>query len=172
MLLFEGCAWCRVACSGWFLAWVVITVIIKIRGTAQKQDSKQFTRKYESSLSFCTRDCEALESISKSAFGLVAGYLHIPYEVWNAYKEHRHTAIPAPDSCDLCALNFTDDELEVLEEVWNTYGELSARQLEHLTHTETPWLDARKGVDPGEKSQEVISHEKMKSYYEKYVVED
>ncbi len=96
----------------------------------------------------------------------------VVYEVWNTYKEHRHTAIPAPDADDLCALDFIDDELEVLEEVWNVYGELSARQLEHLTHTESPWLDARKGVDPGERSQEVISHEKMKSYYEKYVVED
>lgn len=93
----------------------------------------------------------------------------VVYDVWNTYKEYKHTAIPQPDACEL---DFTDDELEVLEEVWNTYGELSARQLVHLTHSEQPWIEARQGLDPEEKSQEVILHETMKSYYEKYVVED
>ncbi len=93
----------------------------------------------------------------------------VVYDVWNAYREYKNTAIPEPEVCEF---EFTDDELEVLEEVWNAYGELSARQLEHLTHSEQPWVEARKRLDPGEKSQEVILHETMKSYYQKYVVED
>lgn len=94
----------------------------------------------------------------------------VVYDVWNAYRDYKHTAIPQLDVCDL--VDFTEDELDVLDEVWNAYGELSARQLENLTHSESPWIEARKGLDPSEKSQEVISHESMKSYYEKYVVED
>jgi len=91
----------------------------------------------------------------------------VVYEVWDYYKAYKHTDIPAPKQCKL---NFSDTEQEVLEEVWNAYGELSARQLEKLTHSEEPWIEARKGLDPSAKSQEVISHETMKSYYEKYLV--
>ncbi|MEH2412837.1 Panacea domain-containing protein [Nostoc sp.] len=93
----------------------------------------------------------------------------VVYDVWNSYRDYKHTAIPEPETYDL---DFSEDEIEVLEEVWNAYGELGARQLEKLTHDEHPWVQARKGLDPGEKSQEVISHETMKSYYEKYLVED
>jgi uncharacterized phage-associated protein len=88
-------------------------------------------------------------------------------DVWDYYKEYKHTDIPTPEQCEL---DFSDSELEVLEEVWNTYGELSARQLEKLTQSEEPWIEARKGIDPGAKSQEFISHEIMKSYYEKYLL--
>lgn len=91
----------------------------------------------------------------------------VVYDVWNNYREYKHTAIPEPEVCDL---NFSEDEIEVLEEVWNTYGELSARQLENLTHSEQPWQEAREGLDPGEKSREVISCETMKSYYEQYLI--
>ncbi len=102
-----------------------------------------------------------LEDIQAWAHGPVV------YEVWNHYKDYQHTDIPETEPCES---DFSEDELEVLEEVWNTYGELSARQLENLTHSEQPWIEARKGLDSGAKSHEVISHETMKSYYEKYLV--
>ncbi|MDF5724576.1 MAG: DUF4065 domain-containing protein [Rhizonema sp. PD37] len=99
----------------------------------------------------------------------IQAWAHGPavYEVWNHYKDYKHTDILETGPCES---DFSEDELEVLEEVWNTYGELSARQLENLTHSEQPWIEARKGLDSGAKSQEVISHETMKSYYEKYLV--
>ncbi|MHC5729865.1 MAG: Panacea domain-containing protein, partial [Nostoc sp.] len=91
----------------------------------------------------------------------------VVYDVWNSYRDYKYTAIPEPEVCEL---DFSEDEIEVLEEVWNAYGELGARSLENLTHGEQPWIEARKGLDPGEKCQEVISHETMKFYYEKYLV--
>lgn len=91
----------------------------------------------------------------------------VVYDVWNNYRDYKYTAIPEPEVCEL---DFSEDEIEVLEEVWNAYGELGARSLEDLTHSEYPWIEARKGLDPAERSQKVISHETMKSYYEKYLV--
>ncbi|QJC52764.1 DUF4065 domain-containing protein [Paenibacillus albicereus] len=52
---------------------------------------------------------------------------------------------------------FSFEELETLQEVWDTYGDLGAKRLEILTHQEDPWLKTRKNVE--------ISHELMQEYY-------
>lgn len=53
-----------------------------------------------------------------------------------------------------------------LDEVLNVYGDLSARQLERLTHSERPWIEARKGLALDESGNTVITPESMKSFYE------
>lgn len=58
-----------------------------------------------------------------------------------------------------------EDE-EILESVWETYGEYTGNALEALTHTEEPWKEARKGYAPIEKCQVIIELEDMKQYYE------
>jgi uncharacterized phage-associated protein len=87
-------------------------------------------------------------------------------EVWDEYKACKYHDIPQPDRE---SIEFSKDEIEVLEEVWEAYGELSARQLRELTHSETPWLDARNGLEPAEKSANRISHAAMKAYYSNFV---
>jgi uncharacterized phage-associated protein len=52
-----------------------------------------------------------------------------------------------------------------LEEVWRVYGELSAYDLERLTHSESPWKEARVGVAPDESSHAVIAKDSMQKYY-------
>ncbi len=83
-------------------------------------------------------------------------------DVWNEYQVYQYGDIPVSHHCDI---EFEEDELEVLEEVWNTYGELSARHLQNLTHSELPWRNAREGLEPAEKSKNVISLDDMQSYY-------
>ena len=87
-------------------------------------------------------------------------------EVWDRYKAYKYHDIPQPDTENI---EFLEDEIEVLEEVWESYGELSARQLRDLTHSETPWLNARNGLEPAEKSVNPIPHEDMKVYYSQFV---
>lgn len=60
---------------------------------------------------------------------------------------------------------FCEEQKEVLEAVWDTYGMLSADELESLTHEEAPWKEQRKGLNPFENSRNEISVETMKSYY-------
>lgn len=60
---------------------------------------------------------------------------------------------------------FTKEQLEVLESVWDTYGEYGADQLEALTHTEEPWLEQRVGLGKFQSSTRKISRETMKEYY-------
>lgn len=86
----------------------------------------------------------------------------VVYEVWTEYKVYGFDAIPALENP---SLEFEDDEMEVLDYVWGSYGELSAKRLEILTHSEEPWIKARKGAASTEKSNNVISHEDINSYY-------
>ncbi|WP_440252573.1 Panacea domain-containing protein [Catenibacterium faecis] len=60
---------------------------------------------------------------------------------------------------------FTPEQIEVLEAVWDTYGEYGADQLEALTHTERPWLEQRVGLGKFESSHSIISSTTMKEYY-------
>ena len=59
--------------------------------------------------------------------------------------------------------------LEILDEVIDEYFGLSAYELERLTHSEDPWVKARKGKLPDEPSQDIIKDEWMKDYYTKYL---
>lgn len=99
----------------------------------------------------------------------IQAWVHGPaiYEVWDAYKQYKYSAIPEPQEP---LPEFTDDQLDVLNEVWDAYGGLSAKQLETLTHSELPWVKARQGLDPGEKSRSQISLDDMKAYYSSLMV--
>jgi len=87
------------------------------------------------------------------------------HDVWHEYKDYHYRDIPAPEEL----IEFAKDEIEVLEEVWDTYGELSARYLQELTHSETPWRNARKDLEPAQQSNNIISHSDMKAFYSKMV---
>ncbi len=64
---------------------------------------------------------------------------------------------------------FTENEKNVLEAVYNTYGGFNGDQLESLTHSEMPWKNARGNLNPWETSKNIISIDTMKEYYrEKY----
>jgi uncharacterized phage-associated protein len=54
---------------------------------------------------------------------------------------------------------------DLINEVIYKYGSLSSFQLEMLSHSEPPWLQAREGVAPNEQSDRVIDKSVMKDYY-------
>lgn len=60
---------------------------------------------------------------------------------------------------------FDDATLEILDEVWNVYGQYSAKRLEELTHAEDPWRRARAGYDPGERCTVEITPQAMQLFY-------
>lgn len=57
------------------------------------------------------------------------------------------------------------EDIPLLEDVWETYGDLTGNALEALTHREFPWISARKGYLPDERCSVVISPESMVSFY-------
>jgi len=55
----------------------------------------------------------------------------------------------------------------ILDEVWRVYGKFDASYLEMLSHSETPWQEARAGLPPNESSSNKISLDTMREYYGK-----
>lgn len=59
----------------------------------------------------------------------------------------------------------TKDAKETIDVVIRDYGCYSGGQLSEIVHNESPWIEARKGLHSGDKSQNVITIETMKEYY-------
>ena len=55
--------------------------------------------------------------------------------------------------------------LNILDSVYSTYGPYDGDQLEASTHSETPWQNARKGLEPWEPGTEVITYKAMRDFY-------
>ena len=81
------------------------------------------------------------------------------------YKEHKgQFQISRIESGDANALN--EIQKETVDAVLHFYGDRSPQWLSDLTHMETPWQEARKGIDPRDRGNSVISLESMAEYYE------
>jgi uncharacterized phage-associated protein len=61
--------------------------------------------------------------------------------------------------------NFDAATEDLLESVFATYGNETANSLENLTRSDSPWINARAKLAPGEFSNVQISIEDMKDYY-------
>lgn len=78
--------------------------------------------------------------------------------VYDYYKTHgRDGLIPEDKVFEFRVSN----ERALFDEVYRVYGAYSAIGLMNMTHTEMPWSTTPTGVG------NVISHEKMKSYFKK-----
>ena len=58
-----------------------------------------------------------------------------------------------------------NEDQELLQDVWDTYGDRTANALEILSHRELPWQEARRGYNSDEKCSVVISPSTMANYY-------
>jgi uncharacterized phage-associated protein len=75
----------------------------------------------------------------------------------------RYTVAPKWPRGDADAL--TPAQQETVDEVLRAYGDFSGRQLSVLTHSERPWVDARKGLAPHERGTHVIDPLVMADFY-------
>jgi uncharacterized phage-associated protein len=80
------------------------------------------------------------------------------------YRRFRHTGWnPILDR-----LNPPDlpEEMRVyLQEILRSYGSETAIALERMTHSESPWREARGNLDPDQNSNRAISTESMRGFY-------
>ena|ERR1700677_2761137 len=56
-------------------------------------------------------------------------------------------------------------EKETVDAVLGFYGQKDAFWLSELTHRETPWIEARKGIAPGDYGDVEITKASMRDYY-------
>ena len=69
------------------------------------------------------------------------------------------------DIKNLSVPEFESETERLLNEVMSIYGEHSASYLEELTHQETPWIEARAGLEPWEASNAEIKHKTIIDFY-------
>ena len=86
-----------------------------------------------------------------------------PIEAWvhgpvvaSLYDEYRSYGYRDIEKKENISFDFGEDLADVLEQVWSIYGGFSGNQLENLTHSEDPWIEARKGLGPLDSSQNQI----------------
>ncbi|MGN1190718.1 MAG: Panacea domain-containing protein, partial [Candidatus Ornithospirochaeta sp.] len=60
---------------------------------------------------------------------------------------------------------FEKKDEKLLNDVWETYGSKTGNALEALSHTEDPWIEARRGYSEKERCSVVISPTAMRDYY-------
>lgn len=79
--------------------------------------------------------------------------------VWDKFRYIRRTdLIP---STKLNDYDTPDQYLDLLDQVWNSYGHLSGSQLVDLTHSELPWIKSRVGLlgnQPSDRSVIINKH--------------
>ncbi len=64
-----------------------------------------------------------------------------------------------------------EEVLDVLTQVLEIYGEMSAKTLENKIHGEQPWREARGNLAPEVRCEEKISKETMRNFYKKQLDE-
>ena len=80
-------------------------------------------------------------------------------DAYRSYSKFEADQLPIPDRDDLSDIE--PQRLEVLQEVWDYFGQYNAYYLSGMTHVEFPWKKARRGFSAYERSTEVIALEDM-----------
>jgi uncharacterized phage-associated protein len=93
----------------------------------------------------------------------IQAWIHGPVvpSVFFSFRHFRWNPIEVP--ADL--INIEDSKAAHIQSVFKAYGEFSATQLEALSHDESPWLEARKGLAPNEPSKSVITKDSMRVFF-------
>ena len=81
--------------------------------------------------------------------------------LYNKYKEYGYNNIPQFTNLS----EIPEEFLSFSREIFDSYGHLTGDQLEKLNHNEKPWIEARKGLEPWETSNNIISEDDMKEFY-------
>ncbi len=102
-------------------------------------------------------------------------WMHGPVstKVWHAFKDTESpvfnqikiSASAAKVACARATSTLAPEQISLIDDVLKEYGRLNAYELESLTHSEKPWVDARKGIPHDEASSNEISKATMLKFY-------
>ena len=93
-------------------------------------------------------------------------------EIYKKFKHFDYSPISNNDIQNYNPANYCEsfhreyeDIGELTDTVLEKYGNMTSLQLELLSHSETPWIEARIGLEPFERGKRIISKKTMTSYY-------
>lgn len=83
-------------------------------------------------------------------------------ELYRTYKDCGSNAIPFPECIDFFV--FDAKSRQVMDEVYNVFGQFSAWKLALMVYNERPWMETPRG--------QVISRQLMKEYFKSQLIDD
>lgn len=83
-------------------------------------------------------------------------------KLYHEFKVHESRGIPCPEDMDFSV--YKEEDRELLDEVYDVYGQFSAWKLRNMTHEEVPWIDA---YTPGKNV--VICHSSMRKFFKNLI---
>lgn len=88
------------------------------------------------------------DTMNKLFNNRIEAWVHGPVvpELYDIYKENSYHNIEKlnPDEIP----SFDEDTEDILEQVWEVYGNFNGNELESITHQEKPWKKLEKGTVP------------------------
>lgn len=93
----------------------------------------------------------------------VVAWTHGPVvpELYHQYKSHGRNSVPYHNN--FLTDSITEQEFELIKEVYGVFGQFSAWKLRDMTHEEKPWLDH-------EKQAAVIPFPEIESYFKTQLI--
>lgn len=91
-------------------------------------------------------------------------------DVYYRYREYGYNPIDKPtDAFELDLGELTTREIELIDSVIAAFGQYSGSVLSSITHNERPWIEARGGLYPSDRSVTVIERKTINAYFDSVV---
>lgn len=108
---------------------------------------------------------ESVDSLKNTLFNAdFEAWVHGPVirDVYFEFSSYKYNNIEMrPNTAGV----LPDDVEDLLNQVLGAYGDFNGNELESITHSELPWIEARKGLRPMDSSSVVIKTESIFEYY-------
>ncbi len=85
--------------------------------------------------------------------------------LYRRFRDYKWNAIEVSDVQSNPYEELHPNDLAFLDQVWSTYGGHTAKQLERLTHSEEPWIEAYGDTLPGGACETEIDVDTMRRFY-------
>ena len=87
----------------------------------------------------------------------IRAWLHGPVipVLWKKYSDFDSNSLPLPDTFEQS--KFSDEAIELLDEIYEVFGQFSAWKLRDISHIQPPWKKTKRNG--------VITHRAMKEYF-------
>lgn len=87
-------------------------------------------------------------------------------DIYDKYKEFKSANILIDIDYDIEDI-IVDEKKDIIDVVVKYFGYYNGKALEKMSHYETPWMNARRGLLPTENSNNIIEKKDIKEYFEK-----
>lgn len=107
-----------------------------------------------------SRDKEKISLFAKP----IEAWVHGPVvrDLYAHYSTHGGNDIPMVNDANVKITKVTELILDI---VWNKYKSMTAKELEDLTHQQSPWVNARGGLGGNESSTEKLIYSDIYDYF-------